>query len=83
MKQIDARPEDYRTKNARGRWVENIDRRFCRRGGLIGFAAVAMFAWSFWSTGDQSPAFPSLLFGYVMGLSSGALFTMSFFPTAR
>lgn len=77
MKQLDLGPDGYRKQDSRsGRWVQNVDRRFCRWMSLVGFAVCAMFAWAAWKDGAQGDIIWIAL-GFAMGTSSGALFTMS------
>lgn len=77
MRDIDLGPDDYRKRDPRtGRWLQNVDRRLCRWGSLIGLGASIMFAVSFYLDGEVS-LIPALAVGFVFGASSGGLMILS------
>lgn len=73
MKQIDAKPTEYR-KQREGRWVQNVNKPMARWMALAGIAFMAYMAWSYAGEGGNPII---VLFSAFMGLGIGACLVLS------
>lgn len=77
MKQIDLEPHGYRKQDPRsGKWLHNVDKRFCRVYSLVGAALLVAAATHAFISGQTSVAL-GLAAGGLFGFAIGGLFTMS------
>lgn len=74
MNQLDLGPDDYRKQDRKtGRWLQNVDKKFCRWASLIPGVTSLIMAYN----AIFEPTAIAVLASSILGFSAGSLFTMS------